>query len=257
MHRFFLPADRCSGKTLRLEDREAHHAAHVLRVQPGEIVTVLDGAGHQFTCDVRVVTKREVELNLCEKGFSAPLPSRITLVQAVPKGKTFDVIVQKATELGVHRVVPLLTERVVMKVADERDAAQKVEKWRQVAIESIKQCGLPWLPEISAPVSIVELLARKDACELSLVAALCGNRQHTGQVMRKFQAAQGRMPCDISFWIGPEGDFTAAELSSIMASGAVPVSFGANVLRAETAAIYAMSILNHELQNPIQHLEGR
>jgi 16S rRNA (uracil1498-N3)-methyltransferase len=249
MHRFFLPPGHVTGPNLRLEDREAHHAVQVLRLQPRDRVTVLDGAGHELLCDVAQVSKREVQLSVVEKKFHPPLPAQLTLVQAVPKGKTFDVIVQKATELGAHRVVPLLTERVVTRFDDAQDAAGKVEKWRQVAIESIKQCGSPWLPEIGAPVSFATFAAGRADAELSFVAALAGARRHPRGHFEDFQRQLQRRPQSISVWVGPEGDFTPDELAAILATGAEPITLGSNVLRAETAAIYCLSVLSYELQS--------
>jgi len=248
MHRFYLSPGQCAGATLRLEDREAHHAAQVLRLQTGDYVTVLDGAGHEFHCEATQVAKREVLLRVAEEKFHPPLPARITLVQAIPKGKTFEIIVQKATELGAHRVVPLLTERVVTRLDNERDAAHKVEKWRQVAIESIKQCGSPWLPEITAPMTLAQSLASEAASELSLVAALAGERFHLRQHFERFHSKHQRQPKSISVWVGPEGDFTPGELATLLAQGALPITLGPNVLRAETAAICCLAVLSYELQ---------
>jgi 16S rRNA (uracil1498-N3)-methyltransferase len=248
MHRFFLPPNQCTESKLWLETREARHATQVLRLKIGDPVTVLDGAGHEFACDITQVSKREVMLTVTGKKFHPPLPTRLTLIQAVPKGKTFDVIVQKATELGAFRVVPLLTERVATRLDKVKDAAQKVDKWRQVAIESIKQCGSPWLPEISAPVTFGQYLTGKESYDLSLVAALAGARQHPRKFFEVFHREHQRLPKSIRVWVGPEGDFTPAELAGILASGAMPITLGSNVLRAETAAIYCLSVLNYELQ---------
>lgn len=250
MHRFFLPPPQASGDLLRLEDREAHHAAQVLRLAAGDAVTVLDGAGNELHCETTHVSRRAVELRVIERKFHPPLPAKLTLVQAVAKGKAFDVIVQKATELGAHAVVPLLTKRVVTRFTDAADAAHKVEKWRQIAIESIKQCGSPWLPEIQLPISLAAYLARPNKSELSIIGALAGDRQHPRAVISQFQRRNHRYPESISAWVGPEGDFTPAELDAILASGVTPVTLGNNVLRAETAAIYCLALLSYELQSP-------
>ena len=249
MHRFYLPPEQCTDSKLWLEGREARHAVQVLRLHSGDQVTVLDGAGHEFKCEIAQVNKREVMLSVTGKTFHPPLPAKLTLVQAVPKGKTFDIIVQKATELGAHRVVPLLTERVVTRLADEREAAQKVEKWRQVAVESIKQCGSPWLPEIVRPTLLSEFIAHLEPMDLSLVAALSGDRTQPRRHFDAFQATHHRMPRSIRVWVGPEGDFTPDELIAIRATGALPITLGSQILRAETAAIYCLSVLSHELQS--------
>jgi 16S rRNA (uracil1498-N3)-methyltransferase len=127
MHRFYLPPEQCQDTELVLTGREAHHALDVLRAQRGERVVVLDGAGHEFLCEIRERSRGEVRLVATQKNFIPPLPYRMTLLQAVPKGKTFELILQKATELGVSRIVPILSERVVTQF-DQGEVPAKVEK---------------------------------------------------------------------------------------------------------------------------------
>ena len=247
MHRFYLPPELCRGDIIQLPENEAHHAARVLRVEAGECVTILDGAGHVIDCEVREVTKRNVTLTVLKKTFSPPLPCQITLIQAMPKPKALDYIVQKATELGAARIVPLLTERVIAHV-DERSAPDKAAKLQPVAIEAIKQCGSPWLTKIEPPVSLKNILARLEPFELSLVASLQNGSQHPREFIQKFRDAHKRLPKTACIWIGPEGDFTPAEMELILGSGALPVTLGSLVLRSDTAAIYGLSVMNYELQ---------
>jgi 16S rRNA (uracil1498-N3)-methyltransferase len=232
---------------LRLDGREAHHALHVLRIHRGENVTVLDGAGTEFFCDVESATKNSLVLAVKEKKFTPAPPCPLTLLVAFPKGKLIESIIQKAVELGAHRIVPLLTERVVTHV-DNDGAEAKREKWQSVAIESIKQCGTPWLPKVEAPQTIAEFLARGEKIELSLVGSLQTERRHPREWILEFQKQHERLPHSAGAWIGPEGDFTLAELRAIEAAGAKPVTLGALTLRVETAAIYCLSFLNYELQ---------
>ncbi|HUB86353.1 MAG TPA: RsmE family RNA methyltransferase [Verrucomicrobiae bacterium] len=247
MHRFYLPPKNCAGNSLRLDGREAHHALKVLRVKYGELVTVLDGAGNEFLCTVESSSRDAVTLSVSLKNFT-PLPScPVTLLQALPKGKIFESIIQKSVELGVRRIVPLLTERVVSHL-DGESGEHKREKWRQVAIEAVKQCGAAWLPEIQAPLTIEKFLSHKEKFDLSLAGSLQKERRHPREVFREFQKANGRLPKSAAVWIGPEGDFTLDELRAIQSSGAQPISLGRLVLRVETAAIYCLSILNYELQ---------
>ena len=149
MHRFYLPPERCSGPQRLLAGREAHHAQNVLRLRIGEQVTVLDGAGHEFLCEVDAVTRQEVSLVMRSQKFVPPLPCQITLIQALPKGKIIDSIIQKSVELGAQRVIPILSERVVSQFDDDGAEARR-EKWQQVAIEAIKQSGAAWLPRPSS-----------------------------------------------------------------------------------------------------------
>ena len=246
MHRFYLPPERCAGNALRLDGREAHHALHVLRLKRGERVAVLDGAGNEFFCEVENTAKDSLALVVKEKKSTPALPCAITLLVAVPKGKIIEGIIQKAVELGAHQIVPLLTERVVTQL-DGEGAESKREKWQQVAIEAIKQCGAAWLPKVEAPLTIEQFLARKEKFDLLLVGSLQKERRHPHEILREFEAKRGRLPQSVGVWIGPEGDFTMDELKAIEAAGAWPITLGSLTLRVETAAIYCLSFLNYEL----------
>jgi 16S rRNA (uracil1498-N3)-methyltransferase len=246
MHRFYLPPERCAGPALRLDGREAHHALHVLRVKHGDPVVVLDGAGSELSCAVESCSRESMSLRVTGKKSIPALPCSITLLPAVPKGKILESIIQKAVELGARRIVPLLTEHVVTRL-DDRDAANKHEKWQQVAIEAIKQCGAAWLPQIETPESIGKYLARKEQFDLALVGSLQTERRHPRDCFREFQAKHGRLPQSVGIWIGPEGDFSLDEYKVIQAAGALPITLGSLTLRVETAAIYCLSILNYEL----------
>jgi len=171
----------------------------------------------------------------------------ITLLQAIPKGKIIESIIQKATELGVSRVVPILSERVVTHV-DRGGAEAKAEKWQQVAIEAIKQCGNAWLPKVEAPITIKDFLTRQEPFELPLVGCLESGSRHPRVWFEKFFTEHQRAPQNIAVWIGPEGDFAREEYSAIKRAGALPITLGPLVLRVETAATYCLSVLNYELQ---------
>jgi 16S rRNA (uracil1498-N3)-methyltransferase len=247
MHRFYLPPEHCAGAALRLAGREAHHALRVLRVKYGEMVAVLDGIGNEFLCTVDHCSRDAVTFSVSLKNFTTSPPCPVTLLVAVPKGKIIEDIIQKSVELGVHRIVPLLTERVATHL-DADAAADKRDKWQHVAVEAIKQCGAVWLPKIETPVTIGQLLARPERFELSLVGSLQTERRHPRKCFEAFQAQHGRRPQSAAVWIGPEGDFTLEELQAIQNAGAQPISLGKLVLRVETAAVYCLSILNYELQ---------
>jgi 16S rRNA (uracil1498-N3)-methyltransferase len=247
MHRFYLPPGECNAGTLRLEGREAHHALHVLRVRAGETVAVLDGAGRSFDCVVSQAGRDRLALDVREKIDVAPLPCSITLVQAIPKAKIIESIIQKATELGVSRIVPLLSERVVTQLDSERGES-KAEKWQQVAIEAIKQSGSAWLPKVEAPITPAALLAKQERFDLSLIGSLRDGSKHPRAHIDQYIAAHGSPPKSICVWVGPEGDFTDSELDAAFHAGALPITLGRLVLRSETAAVYCLSVLAYEMQ---------
>ena len=249
MHRFYLPPEQGNDLSLRLEAREAHHGLQVLRLRPSEKVVVLDGAGHEYLCEVGQAERRTIHLTVRHKNTVPRLPYEITLVQGLPKGKLFESIIQKATELGVTRIVPLLSERVSAHWEPEA-AENKVEKWRLTAVEAIKQCGSAWLPVIERPVRPRDYLARLETFDLPLIASLQPASQHPRVYFRRFAAERHHRPRSLCLWVGPEGDFTPAELNAAQSAGALPITLGKLVLRCETAAVYGLSILNYELQSP-------
>jgi 16S rRNA (uracil1498-N3)-methyltransferase len=244
MHRFYLPPERCAGNALRLDGGEAHHALRVLRLKRGELVAVLDGVGNEFLCAVENCGRGFVELSVSLKNFIPAPPCSVTLLQAIPKGKIIESIIQKSVELGGRRVVPILSERVVTHLDDENGEAKR-DKWQSVAIEAIKQCGAAWLPKVEMPVTIENFLARGEKFDLALVGSLQKERRHPRDIFREFETKQ-KSPQNVGVWVGPEGDFTLDELQAIQNSGAQPISLGGLTLRVETAAIYCLSILNYE-----------
>lgn len=249
MHRFYLPPDETQDATLTLTEGEAHHASEVLRLRPGERIVVLNGAGHEFLCEITEASRSKVKLAVLNKLSIPPLPYKLTLVQAIPKGKTMDLIVQKATELGADRIVPILSERTVAQVSDD-SAAAKVEKWRATAIEAIKQCGSAWLPQIELPVSPAAFIAKEEKSDLAFIATLRTNARHPRAYFATFRAEHQRSPKTVAVWVGPEGDFTPAEINAVSSGGALPITLGQLILRSETAAIYCLAVLNYELQSP-------
>jgi len=246
VQRFFLPPEETRNDILTLQDREAHHALHVVRLRPGEEVVVLNGQGERIWCEAATLGRREAHLRVIRREQLPPRPWPVTLIQALPKAKTFDVIIQKATELGVSRVIPLLSQRVVSQVDAERGAS-KLEHWRAIAIESIKQCGSPWLPALDPPIAFPALLARLSPAPLCFVASLRPNARHPRNVIDSV-LGETRPPAGCTqIWVGPEGDFTDEELENLEKWGAQAVSFGPLVLRADTATIYALSVVNYEM----------
>lgn len=238
MHRFYLPPEQITGKVIALRESDSHHAFKVLRLQTDDPVVVLDGAGVTYYCRIKSTSKREVTLRVVEKQEAPRRTSEVTLFQAIPKAKLMDGIIQKATELGVFRIVPLLTERVATQL-NPGEAEDKAEKYRVVAVEAIKQSGNPWLPKIDPPLPLEKAL-RLHHFDLQLVGSLQPGSMHIAESF--LNGVQ-----KIAAWVGPEGDFTAEEIRKIVEAGAKPVTLGPLVLRCETAAVYLLSVINHEL----------
>ena len=246
MHRFFIPPSRWNLDRLALDEDEIHHATDVLRMQPGERAVVFDGNGHEATVEIVTIGKRAMELKVLQHAKTAPLACQITLGQAIPKGKNMDLIVQKATELGASAIAPLLSERTVVQLgADE--AGKKREKWQGIAVEAAKQCGQNWLPTVHAPQTPKDFFNQNNPYDLMLIASLQPDACHPKQLLADYISEKGRKPASVLVLVGPEGDFTPAELSLAKGCGCRPITLGPIVLRTETAALYCLSVLSYEL----------
>ena len=239
MHRFFLP----NLQQATLGGAEAHHAVHVLRLKMGDTLNVFDGRGHEAQCAIAEIAKDTIRLKVLTQSTTPALPCRITLAQAVPK-KSMDLIVQKATELGAASIIPLISDRTVVKLDED---SKRLDRWRDIALDACKQCGNNWLPEIQSPQKAVSFLSSPGQFDLKLIGSLQPDARRLKEILAG-TPAPGRPVTSVLLIIGPEGDFTPSELGLAKSAGCLPLSLGPLVLRAETAAIYAFSILHHELQ---------
>ena len=246
-HRFYISPERWSLRPLLLDESEAHHCIDVLRLGVGSRVVVFNGRGSEITAEILALEKGRVHLKELISARAEPLRCAVTLAQAIPKGKSMDLIIQKATELGVAKIVPLLSDRTVVQLQED-ELNKKREKWKQVVIEAAKQSGQDWLPEIAGPITPKQFFAEFDRYELPLVASLQNDARSFKKVLAHFREQHGRRPRSALILVGPEGDFTPAETSWAKSAGSIPVSLGPIVLRTETAAIYSLSVLAYELQ---------
>lgn len=246
MHRFYLPASHWNDPNPILDPRETHHALDVLRLKEGARITVFDGLGHEASARLASPAKGGAVLSLGPRNPSVPLACEITLAQAVPKGKNMDLIIQKAVELGAARIAPLLSERTVVQM-EPGDAAKKSAKWREIALDACKQCGQNHLPEIDEPLRLQEFFQRLTKPELLLIASLQPDAKPLKALLAQDAESRRRKPVSVLVLIGPEGDFTPAELAMAKSEGCLPLSLGPIILRTETAAIYSLSVLTHEL----------
>lgn len=246
--RFHIPQTHWqpAGGSLVLEGDEARHCTSVMRHTVGDEITVFDGAGVSARCRIVTATGKSVELEVLETASTPPPPVSIALVQAVPKGSNMEWIIEKAVELGVNAVHPVLTARTVVKL-DKKEAAKKQEKWQRLALEACKQCGQNWLPVIHPPAPYAEVMAALPPHDLRIIAAIQDDSRHLKEIL-KDRAGQGNVVSSTLLCIGPEGDFTPAEYQIARDHGCVPMSLGPIILRVETATMYGLSVLGHELR---------
>ena len=246
MHRFYVAPENWKPDALALAGSEAHHCRDVLRLKPRDKVVLFDGRGREITAEITSAAASQIDLRKLHEAQTPPLRCRITLGQAIPKGKNMDLIVQKAVEIGAAEIAPILSDRTVVRL-DEESAASKQAKWQTVAIEAAKQCGQNWLPEVKAPQSLTQFFQEHRRFDLQLIGSLQSDAVHLKKILAEYSAEHGERPASVLMLVGPEGDFTPAELSLARSQGCRPITLGPIVLRVETASIYCLSILSYEL----------
>jgi 16S rRNA (uracil1498-N3)-methyltransferase len=244
--RAYHPPVETDPAEIRLGPEESHHLVTVNRCSRGDPVTVFDGHGREWITECLDANRNATVLKVKETRQATPAPYAITLAQALPKGSTMDEIIRQATEVGAAGIVPLLSERTQVHLDPDRQE-KKLEKWRTVAIEAAKQCGNPWLPEITPIRTLAAFLTAPSDFDLKLVASLHAGTTSLKVALRHHHTRHGSPPRRVVWLVGPEGDFSPGEMTAAITAGFQPITLGPLVLRSDTAAIYALSILSHEL----------
>lgn len=229
MPRFFLPGLPAQG-SVQLDGPEAHHLAHVLRLTAGQEVELFNGQGRSAAALISQVQKKAVQLELQSVRECIRSGPQLTLAVAVPKGDRFDWLVEKSVELGVARLVPLITSRSIV---DPRDS--KLDRLRQTVVAACKQSRQDFLMELAAPISWREYVAQISAGEKHWIAHPGGTP--IGGLLSKLESKP------ITIAIGPEGGFSDEEVAAVVAAGASHVALGELILRVETAALVAATLI--------------
>jgi 16S rRNA (uracil1498-N3)-methyltransferase len=268
-HRFYIPPENWNPDSLTLSGSEAHHCRDVLRMTRGDRAVLFNGRGREITAEIVDVHAGQVRLRKLHESQTPPLRCHITLGQAIPKGKNMELIVQKAVEIGASEIAPIISERTIVDL-DGKEATQRKLKWQTVAIEAAKQCGQNWLPHVHQPRRLKEFFASAEAdvspaqpvasqstrlplekndwrYDLQLIGSLQPDALHLKEILADFSSEHRYLPSSVLMLIGPEGDFTPAELALARSHGCRPITLGPIILRVETAAIYCLSILSYEL----------
>lgn len=229
------------GLELDLPDAVARQTRDVLRLRPGDALRLLDGAGGEYPAEIVAVERRRVAVRLGERreGAAEP-PVRVVLCQGMLKADKLEWVLQKGTELGVAAFVPLLTERAVA-AADSMGEARR-RRWVRILAEAMEQCGGTVLPDLATPRPLMHALTSLPSGALALIPW----EEERGTTLRgAVETARAANPTlrEVQLFIGPEGGFSAGEVALARRHGAVPVTLGARILRAETAAVVAVTLV--------------
>lgn len=230
MHRFYAPPQNFNAERIFLDKEETRHLSIVLRLREGEVVKVFDGEGKEFLCRIERIKKDLAELQILRQCLPASESSLdLHLAVGLIKGEKFDLVIQKAVELGVKRLTPLITKR-----SDVRPSEKKSERWKNIIVQASKQCGRATLMKIYPVASLEEFLKRSDTRNCIMFSEKGGSG-----------FPEMSLSGEVKVLVGPEGGWDKEELRFAEEKGILILSLGSRILRAETASIAAVAILQH------------
>ena len=234
----FVPPVALQEEIVTLSPEESHHLARVLRVEAGQELSLFDRQGTRAEGTIEAVTKKEVTVRVTARETVEPPAVEITLIQAVCKPDRFEMILQKATELGVRTIQPVTTQNTSLPTGKIQKMAERGET---IIRNAAQQCGTAWLPKLLPLKKLPEV---SFGSSVTLVGSLHPNAK---PFKESFRALEQSGIHRVALLIGPEGDFTEEEVNAAVETGAIPVTFGKQILRTETAAIFGLSVLAYEL----------
>jgi 16S rRNA (uracil1498-N3)-methyltransferase len=244
--RFYAPPSAFSSEleSVDLASDEARHLRDVLRLKPGDEVYVFDGAGTEYQCRIEESRRDSAQLKII-RGVEPARPESsldLTLAVALLKGEKFDLVVQKATELGIVRVVPVITRHADIRLRDESDAVKRIARWQRIALEAAKQSGRAVVPEVNNPTSFASLI-RTDDTTADMPRLMFSERE--GQSLIDAAKDIPREFARMTALVGSEGGWADEELAQARDAGWIIITLGGRTLRAETAAIAVVALIQH------------
>jgi 16S rRNA (uracil1498-N3)-methyltransferase len=258
MHRFFVPPSSVEGDTVTLRGPVVHQIKNVLRLRVGDTIVVLDDSGWEYRVRLSALENHMVECAVESKTLAQTEPrTKVTLYQSLLKGDRLEWVLQKGTELGIVEFVPVVANRCVIGSVDDV-SEDRLQRWQRIILEAAEQSRRGRLPRLHEPMLFAQACERARHTDLALMPWE-GEKMRTLRSMLTFSpatpvTAQGktsyiRRPFSISVFVGPEGSFTTREIDQARRYGILPVTLGPRILRAETAALVAATIILHHLEN--------
>lgn len=245
MHHFFVDKDNINGTSIIIDDKDDYnHAVRVLRLKPGENIIVSDTDGTDYICEVCGIEDELLRLAITETAEdNHELPSRVTLFQCLPKAEKFEFIIQKAVELGVSDIVPVISKNCVVRL-DDKKAAAKLKRWQLIAENAAKQSKRSIIPKVHEPMNFRQAVELCEQSDISIIPY-----EHEQGIVGTCEAIVSFLPgSSIGVMIGPEGGFDPLEVAMANRHGIRSISLGKRILRTETAAIAALSLIMIRLE---------
>jgi len=245
MYQFFVEPEQIQGNTVTILGNDVNHIRNVLRMQPGEEISVSNGLdGKEYRCSI---TRMDDENVICSLMFikedGIELPARVTLFQCLPKGDKMELIIQKAVELGVFQIVPVASKRCVVKL-EEKKAAAKVRRWQGIAEAAAKQSKRRIIPEVASVMTFRESLVYAASMDVKLLPyELAEGMEKTKGIIGSLKEGQR-----IAVFIGPEGGFEEDEATEALKAGFAFITLGRRILRTETAGLTVMGWIMYQLE---------
>lgn len=248
MPRFFLLSEDDSLGFFEICGDDAHHISYSLRMREGEHITVCNGRGMDYDCEIYRMDGKTVSVRIVSSSPTrTESPVYIRLYQSIPKGgEKFDYIVQKAVELGVSEIIPVYSERCITKPGAGNDD-KRITRLNRIAGEAAKQCGRGIIPRVFAPVRFSDALFGVK----SENAFICYENEENMSLQRYLDSFSGHCPQTLSFFVGPEGGYAEHEIAEARTVGVTSVKFGERILRCETASGFVLSCLAYVFEKPI------
>lgn len=238
-HRFFAPPSKINDSEIILDSEESHHISRVLRMKSGDRIFIFDGKGAEWECEITNLDKNTVSTSILHKlDETVESPLHLTLACSLLKSDKFDWIVQKSTELGVTRIVPLNTKHIDIRLRDEK-TDKLITRWKRISLEALKQCGRRCTVEITQPTSFTDFCKPDLRTDTTLIFSEKGGRE-----LKEVKSTIGSLD-QLSICVASEGGWSDEELSLAENRNFIPISLGPRILRAETAAIAAMALTQH------------
>jgi len=235
MRTFLLPREARPGEAIKISGKDHHYLIHVLRLREGSRLRGTDGRGNSWRMRAVNVSADSLLLKAEEEIVPPETGVGLTLLQCLPKGRKMDTIVRQATEIGVRRVVPVISEHTVARLEDPEKLRRHLERWRRIAREALQQSGAPRLPEIASPLQLANIAAGGEES----LRLFCHQDPPPGAAgLHRLLASSPRC---LELLIGPEGGFSQAECTLLRQQGFHPVWMGNTVLRTETAAVFVLA----------------